>query len=222
MLWSCGTWAAILLLLMTMPAFARFHTPFAEAASAAPIIIRARVEAIATNDAESASFQLKVLRTFVRSFAARQTAHNDLYPGKVITLVDSPTRYQMGHEYLILLSEKDTRFRAPNSCGSVASQEIILGLVPGFPCPARLLWTASEVEARLVQPSVCPEQGYSTLDRRSDPFGPPEVLTLDEAGPRGHSLALLGTLWLGLSLASVTFVILRQRRRARLAFLPRS
>lgn len=173
------------------------------------------------NEHGSAEFQMKVIRTFVRSFAARHKAHTDLYPGQVITLVDSPREYQKGHEYLILVSEKDSRFRIQNSCGSSSSEEIFLGLVPGFKCPARLLWTVSDVEARLMQPSVCPEQGYQTSDPPKGPFGPPEVLTLEDLGPHERPRPSLGALWLGIALASITFVFVRQRRLAKLVSIQR-
>lgn len=223
MRWPFGALAALLLALLPTPAAARYPTPFAEAASAAPIIIRARVEAIAKNDQDSADFQVKIVRTFVRSFAARHRAHTDLYPGQLITLSGSPQQYQKGHEYLILLSGESSHFSVENSCGTISSQEVILGLVPGFSCPARLPWTVSEVEARLTQPSVCPEQGYSTYSEpRRGLSGPPEVLTLEESRPRGRRLPLLGTLWLGLALGAVTFVFLRQRRLAEAGSITRS
>ena len=216
--WRCALFAVLLVLSTATPAFARFATTFAESASAAPIIIRARVQAITVNDEEGvADFQLKVVRTFVRSFAARHLAHNELFPGQVITLSAHPEEFQKGDEYLILLTEKGSLFRVRNHCGTIAKQKVVLWTVPDFRCPGSLLWTLSDVEARLTQPAVCPEQSYRTFSEPENSLsGTPEVLSLEEFDLREvHPLTLLGALWLGVALGAATVLLLRQQRLAR-------
>lgn len=211
-----GVSAAALLLLLAAPAWARFPTPFAEAASAAPIIIRARVQAVTPREDGTAAIELTIVRTFVRSFAARHVAHSELLPGMVVTLPARPEKFQKDHEYLVLLSETGSLFSVTNRCGSSVSQEVVFGTVPHFDCPGQLLWTLPEVETRLTQRSVCPEQPSFTFSGPANSLsGRPEVLSLEEFDIRElKPLLILGSLGFGLSLAAAGILALHRRRRS--------
>lgn len=211
-----GIGAAALLMLLATPAWARFSTTFAEAASAAPIIVRARVQAILPHEDGGAEIQLEIHRTFVRSFAARHLAHTELLPGMTFTLPADPERFRPNHEYLILLSSTGAPFSVRNRCGSTFSKEVVLGTVPNFTCPGQILWTLPEVEARLTQRSVCPEQRYRTFDLPENSLsGKPEVLSLEGFEIcEHHPVIIVGWLWLGISLSIAAILLLRRRRRA--------
>lgn len=215
--------AAVLAMALATPAWARFPTAFSEAASAAPIIIRGRVESVATREDGGAQMQVKVIRTFIRSFAARHFAHSELLPGQVITLPGHPDHYRKGREYLLLLSESGARFEVRNHCGTDSSLEVVLGTVPDFDCADRMLWTLPEVEGRLTQRSVCPERRYSTFSEPGNSLlGRPEVLTTESFDPHAfHPFMLLGVLWTGVALVAASVLIARQRRRV-LASIPAS
>lgn len=211
-----GVSVAVLVMLLATPAWARFPTRFSEAASAAPIIIRARVQSATPNGAAGAQVQVRILRTFVRSFAARHLAHNELLPGTIITLPADEGRFRKGQEYLILLSDTGALLRIRNHCGMSPSVEVVFGTVPHFGCADRALWTLPEVEARLTQHYVCPEQRIWTFSEPGNSLsGKPEVLSLEgfelyELRP----LIIPGTLLLGTALAVAAFLRLRRRARA--------
>ncbi len=210
-----GIGAAVLLLLLATPAWARFSTTFAEAASAAPIIVRARVQSVAPN-ADGGEVQLKIVRTFVRSFAARHLAHTELLPGMALTLPADARKFSPNHEYLILLSATGAPFSVQNRCGAALSQEVVFGTVPNFSCPGQILWTLPEVEARLTQRSVCPEQRYTTFTvPENSLLGRPEVLSQEEFEDHAFQpVIILSSLWFGISLTVTAILILRRRRRA--------
>ena len=211
-----GIGAAVLLLLLAAPAWASPSTTFAEAASAAPIIVRARVQSVAPHADDGGAIQLKIIRTFVRSFAARHLAHTEFLPGMGITLAANSGKFSPNHEYLILISATGAPLSVSNPSGAARSPEVVLGTVPHFGCPGQILWTLPEVEARLTHRSVCPEGRDTTLTTpESSLSGRPEVLSPEEMEDCAFQpVIFLSSIWFGISLAVAAILILRRRRRA--------
>jgi hypothetical protein len=208
------------MMLLAPPVFARFATTFAEAASAAPIIIRTRVQAKERGPDGVLYCKMKIIRTIVRAFAARHIAHTELYPGKTVSQ-PCGTTFRLGLEYLILLAETRYEFSVKNHCGTIAIEQVMLGTVPHFQCGDRFLWTLPEVEKRLTQPSVCPEQRWTTFSEPPNSFsGTPDILSLDEFDLRErHPLYGVGALGLVIALALVGA---RHRQHRRLTSTPLS
>ena len=162
------TFSVVSVLLLLAPA-ARpdVPEPFGMAATLAPFVVHVRV----LSDQYVADGTIDVSVRVIKTIAG-----GDQPALTTIRTSDYPTVFNLGAEYLVLLSSSGTLFEANAYGGTVSVLEVVRGSVRGFECDYNREWSVGDIEhavarARAEHRDVCDPWRTHRLETRQDRAG---------------------------------------------------